>query len=195
MVKKQFTKTIKIFQFDGDGEFNSTAFVEHLDKCAKLPQFLWIKAFLTAVFPINIMPSSVLQKGTSSSDVDSSNLRKVLNGSPLSDKGDQPTVDVNAPPPSDQSTPDAPIDAPADAPDENVKPTPTTDHNVEPAESPVAVVPKGTGDHMTTTTPSLPWITTDAPTEPQSTGSSEESNNSAQDSAPSHSNVFSVYDP
>ncbi|KAF3649172.1 putative threonylcarbamoyladenosine tRNA methylthiotransferase-like [Capsicum annuum] len=33
MVEKQFTKTIKIFQCDGGGEFNNIDFVKHLDNC------------------------------------------------------------------------------------------------------------------------------------------------------------------
>ncbi|OIT03578.1 hypothetical protein A4A49_19873 [Nicotiana attenuata] len=130
MVEKQFTKTIRIFQCDGGGEFNSTAFVEHLDNCGE-----------------------------------------VLNRSSLIGVGDQPTADVNAPSPSDQLT----LESLFDALDETAEPAPTTDHNAEPAESPLAAVPTETDDLMT--------------------AESEEPNSSAQDSASSDSNVFLVYDP
>ncbi|XP_019239916.1 PREDICTED: uncharacterized protein LOC109219897 [Nicotiana attenuata] len=125
---------------------------------------------------------------TSSPDVHSSNSGEVLNGSPLIGVGDHPTADVNAPSSSDQLTPESPVDAPTDALDETAEPIPTTDHNVEsaepadhnakstePAESLLAVVPTGTDDVMT--------------------AESEEPNSSAQDSASSDSNVFSIYDP
>ncbi|OIT24547.1 hypothetical protein A4A49_35580 [Nicotiana attenuata] len=174
MVEKQFTKTIKIFQCDGGGEFNSTAFVEHLDNCDAPLDSSSDSTHIATFYEF----FSRLQD-FSRPDVHSSNLGEVLNGSLLIGVGDHPTADVNAPSPSDQLTPDSPVDAL----DEAAKPTPTTDHNApepadhiaESAESPSAAVPTGTDDLMTV--------------------ESEEPNSSAQDNAPSDSNEFSVYDP
>jgi len=96
IVEKQFSKEIKIFQYDGGGEFIKTYFIKHLEDCGivrhischntpeqngvserkhshivetvlilllhtNLPLFLWIEAFLTAVFLINRLPSTVLK--------------------------------------------------------------------------------------------------------------------------------------
>lgn len=96
MVEKQFSRSIKIFQCDGGGEFINNEFIKHLENCgiirqlscpntpeqnriserkhrhivetgltllfhAKLPMFLWVEAFLTAVFLINRLASTILK--------------------------------------------------------------------------------------------------------------------------------------
>ncbi|OIS99279.1 hypothetical protein A4A49_31289 [Nicotiana attenuata] len=101
----------------------------------------------------------------------------------------------NAPPTSDQPTTAA-----------LTAPTPTSDQSAEP---PVVAATTPTDDHIAATTSSLSLTTTGTPIEieftrtntidtsiePQSIGTSEESNNSTQDSAPPKPNSFSIYDP
>ncbi|OIT20159.1 hypothetical protein A4A49_57397, partial [Nicotiana attenuata] len=171
MVEKQFTKTIKIFQCDGGGEYNSNVFVEHLDNYAPLDSSSDSTHLATFYEFFSRLQDS------SSPDVHPSNSGEVLNGSSLIGVGDQPIADMNAPSPSDQLTPESPVDVL----DEAAKPADhiaePTDHIAGPAESPLVAVPTGTDDLMT--------------------AESEEQNNPAQDNthAPPDSNVFSVYDP
>ncbi|RVW36954.1 Retrovirus-related Pol polyprotein from transposon RE1 [Vitis vinifera] len=67
-VNRQFNKKIKVFHSDGGGEFINFKLSSHFLSTelyiSGAPLFLWVKAFSTAVYLINRLPSSALNSET-----------------------------------------------------------------------------------------------------------------------------------